>query len=115
MFGEVTANIGGRTRVLRFNLNARYEFCRMHKLTEAESFEYFNNKLNVEALRDMTFCALKVADLAMGNTIDYNQYTVGEWITEMEQEAYENMMLGVSEANAKQPEGKKKGSLKQKS
>lgn len=112
MFGEVTANIGGRIRVLRFNINARYEFCKMHGITEAEAFSFFSDKLNVESMRDMAYCALKAYDLVMGNKIDYNQYTVGEWISEMEQEAFEAMMTGTTDANAVSKEVKKKGKSK---
>ncbi len=108
MFGEVTAKIGGRIRILRFNINARYEFCKMHNITEAEAFSFFNDKLNVESMRDMAYCALRAYDLSMGNKIDYNQYTVGEWISEMEQEEFERMMMGSNDANAVSKEVKKK-------
>jgi len=108
MFGEVTANIGGKIRILRFNLNARYEFCKMHNITEQEAFSFFHDKLNVESMRDMAYCALKAYDLSAGNRIDYNQYTVGEWISEMEQEEYENMMMGSTDSNAVTKEVKKK-------
>jgi len=106
-FGEVTANIGGRIRVLRFNLNARFEFCKMHNLTEAEVQAYFGDLHNVEAIRDMVYCALRSADLADGNPIDYNQYKVGEWISDMPQEDFERLVLGSNDANV-QTDGKKK-------
>ena len=99
MFGEVIAKIGGKNRVLRFNLNARYEFCKMHGLTQDEVRDFFGDLHNVEAVRDMVYCALKAADLADGRQVDYNQYTVGEWISDMNQEEFNAMMLGSSDAN----------------
>jgi len=111
-FGEVTAKIGGKVRGMRFNLNCRYEFCKMHGLTEDQVQEYFMNRLNVDAIRDMVYCALRAADLAFGNPIDYNQYVVGEWISEMPQEEFERIVIGGQDANVNQSKevSKKKSS-----
>jgi len=106
-FGEVIAKIGGKQRVLRFNLNARYEFCKMHNLTQEEVQDYFGDLHNVEAVRDMVYCALRAADLADGRPVDYNQYTVGEWISDMDQNDFNQMMIGSSDANREEPAQKK--------
>jgi len=109
MFGEITANLGGHNRVLKFNLNANYEFCKMHRLTQDEVMPFFTDHLNVTAIRDMIYCAVKVADMAAGRPVDYNEMTVGEWIGEMPQAELERIIMGTSDANA-QPgkESKKK-------
>jgi hypothetical protein len=107
MFGEVISKIGGRNRVLKFNLNANYEFCKMHGLTPDEVMDFCVDAHNVTALRDLIYCALKVADLASGQQVDYNQFTVGEWIAEMPQADFEKIILGSSDANAN-GKGKKK-------
>ena len=108
MFGTKTAFIGGRNRTLKFNLNANYEFCKLHSLTPDEVFGFFTDSKNVTGIRDMILCALKSADLEAGNTIDYNQYSVGTWIEEMDQEKFNDLVLGSSDANAKSKGGKKK-------
>lgn len=108
MFGTVTATIGGHNRVLKFNLNANYEFCKMHRLTQDEVMDFFTDPLNVTAIRDMIYCALKVADLAAGKQIDYNEMTVGEWISEMPQSDFEQIILGSSDANKHSETVKKK-------
>ena len=92
--------MGGKSRTLKFNLNANYEFCKMHGLTQEGVMMFFTDANNVTAIRDMLFCALKVADLAAGKTVDYNEYTVGEWITEMPQEELERIIMGTNDANA---------------
>lgn len=99
MFGEITAKIGGKDRVLKFNLNANYEFCKMHNLTQDEVLPFFNDGHNVTAIRDMIYCALKVADLEMRNPVDYNEYTVGEWIQEMQQPELERIIMGNADAS----------------
>jgi hypothetical protein len=107
MFGTITSNIGGRVRVLKFNLNANYEFCKMHKLKQEDVMPFFTDALNVTAIRDMIYCALLSADLEDGKQIDYNQYTVGSWIAEMPQSELERIILGTGDANAVDT-GKKK-------
>lgn len=108
MFGTITANIGGHNRVLKFNLNANYEFCKMHGLTQDGVMDYFSDQKNVTAIRDMIYCALKVADLSEGKTVDYNEYTVGEWIGAMSQSELERIILGTADANPVAKEVKKK-------
>jgi len=102
--------MGGKSRTLKFNLNANYEFCKMHGLTQQQVMEFFTNSLNVTAIRDMIYCALKSADMSAGRPVDYNEYTVGEWITEMAQDELERIVLGTQDANAtnKEKPGKKK-------
>lgn len=112
MFGTITANIGGHNRVLKFNLNANYEFCKMHSLTQDQVMDFFTDSMNVTAIRDMIYCALKVADLSAGRAIDYNEFTVGEWISEMPQAELERIILGTSDANPVSKEVKKKAAAK---
>lgn len=109
MFGTITANIGGRVRTLKFNLNANYEFCKMHNLTQDEVMTYFTDAHNVDAIRDMIYCALKAADLADGRAVDYNPYKVGEWIQEMDQKELERVITGAEDSN---PEPDKKKAAK---
>lgn len=111
MFGTITANIGGHNRVLKFNLNANYEFCKLHKLTPDEVYGFVTDPLNVTAIRDMIYCAAISADLEAGRVPEYNQYTVGEWISEMPQAELERIILGSADANAT-GKGKKKAATK---
>lgn len=107
MFGTITETFGGKSRVLKFNLNCNYEFCKLHGLKQDDVLPFLANGLNVTAVRDMIYCAVKVADLEAGRTVDYNQYTVGEWIQEMEQAQLERIILGTADANPPD-NGKKK-------
>lgn len=98
MIGTVVSNIGGKQRTLKFNLNANYEFCKLHNLRPDQVPGFVTDVLNVTAIRDMIYCALLASDLGAGMPIDYNQYTVGEWIEALEQSDLERIVLGHTES-----------------
>jgi hypothetical protein len=110
MYGTTQAKIGGKVRVLKFNINASIEYERMHGLSgksEAVRLEIASNISMIEWVRDTVYCALKAADLETGTPIDYNQFTVGDWITEMPQSELERILLTRSDSIPKQDLKKK--------
>jgi hypothetical protein len=108
-FGQITAKLGGKERILKFNVNATYEFCKLHSCTHEESIEILNDPVRgVSAYRDMIYCALRSADLQAGNVIDYNQYDVGDWISELTQDELERIVTGYQDGTIKDKETSKK-------
>ena len=91
-------------------MNARWLFCRMHSLTDEQYFEYLTNPMNPDSTRDMMYCALKAADLSAGNPIDYNEYTVGDWMAEAGDAEVIRIIQVAYESNAPGSESKKKES-----
>ena len=111
MYGTTTSLIGGKQRTLKFNINADIEFERLHGLSgkTAEEREKIGASIGfIEYVRDAIYCALRSADLERGNTIDYNQYTVGEWITELEQAELERIVACKNDAKPQQEQTDKK-------
>jgi hypothetical protein len=110
MYGTTTAELGGKIRTLKFNINADIEYERMHNLSgksEAVRKEIASGISLVEWVRDAIYCALKSADLEAGRSIDYNQFTVGDWITAIEQTELERILLVRSDAMPKNDTKKK--------
>lgn len=101
MHGTTTALIGGKDRVLKFNINADIAYERLHGLNgknDKQRLEIASGISMIEWIRDAIYCALMSADLEKGNVIDYTQYTVGEWITAMPQAELESILLANSES-----------------
>jgi hypothetical protein len=110
MYGTTQAELGGKIRTLKFNINADIEYERMHGLSgksEAVRKEIASGISLVEWVRDAIYCALKSADLESGRSIDYNQFTVGDWITAIEQTELERILLVRSDAMPKETKKKK--------
>ena len=107
MIGITESNIGGRIRRMNFSSNAWYLFCKMHALALEDASKVLFDTKTPEALRDMVYCALVVSDRAEGKEVDYNEYTVGEWIDKISQEELTRYVNVLFEGSAK-PEATKK-------
>ena len=108
MFGEIQVNIGGQARTMRFGLNADFEHCKLLKMTLNQLYEYRQNGLNVENIRDRVYCALLVSDLKAGTPVTYNKYDVGDWLDELPEDDVMKIIEAMSGANV-QGTVKKKG------
>lgn len=87
MIGRVTVELGGKSRRVVFGQNAWYLFCKLHKIAISDIGKYFGDVVsNPDSFRDLTFCAIQAADLSSGDVVDYNQYTVGDWLDEAPEE-----------------------------
>lgn len=110
MHGTTTATMGGKVRTLKFNINADIEFERLHGLsgkTPEQRLVIAALIGTIEYVRDAIYCALRSADLEANNQIDYNQYTVGDWITELPQAELERIIQARDESKPKETSKKK--------
>ena len=74
MFGQVEIKFKGENKTLKFNINARYNFCIMHGITDEQFAEFWLDQKNVTRIRDLIFCAMVSADSQAENPINYNIY-----------------------------------------
>jgi len=78
--------MGGKLRRMNFGQNAWFEFCRMHNCELSEATKLLFDAKNPSALRDLIYCGLLVSDRAEMKDINYNEFTVGEWIDQLTQD-----------------------------
>lgn len=103
--GETEINIGGEKRLVKFNLNATATFCEvtgkpLHEIT-----------FHVGDVRDLLWAGLKEGARIQGKPFDVDNYTVGDWIDDMEQAEFEkvnNALLNSNPAPSDDPKAKKK-------
>lgn len=79
--GRLTLELGGQERTLKFGMNTLALFGQLHMDTPGDFAEQFS-KNTFGALRDITFCALRVAK---GNHLpdDFDQETTGDWLDDL--------------------------------
>lgn len=82
--GYYTANLGGEDRVMRFNMNFWAEFCDTLNIKLEEIGEVFDGGVSLSAIRALIYSGLVTFDRENNKAIDYNIYTVGSWLDDME-------------------------------
>lgn len=82
--GYYTAKLGGKDRVMRFNMNFWAEFCDTLKIKLEEIGEIFDGGISLSAIRALIYSGLVTFDRENNKAIDYNIYTVGSWLDDME-------------------------------
>ena len=84
--GEVEVSIGGKPRLVKFGLN------QMAIYTEKHNVELADVSFNVSQIRDLVWSALVAGARKRGESVDFDEWQVGDWIEEMEQDEFDNIM-----------------------
>jgi len=101
MIGKLSIELGGKTRHLTFGQNAWYIFCKLHGINISDIGSYFGDSIhNPDAFRDLTYAGLKAFDLSAGNEVDYNAYTVGDWLDEAGEEVIGEVLNCILESRS---------------
>ena len=80
--GILELEIGGRTRELKFSMNFWAMFTDDLGIQLHELGTVFDKGFALKDIIKIVYFGLKAADLPKGNEIDYNEYTVGDWMDE---------------------------------
>lgn len=93
--GEIRLNIGGESRLFKFGTNATAVFCNIRniKLTEVDKALNISN-MDIEAVRDFIFAGLVAGCYTEKKQVDFDRFSVGDWIDAMPQEEL-NKAFGV--------------------
>lgn len=68
----------------KFGMNAFAMFTQMQGI-ELDQIDKALSTSNVESIRNLIYCGMKSAALSKGIEIDFNEFTVGDWIDDMEE------------------------------
>jgi len=85
--GYIDINVGGKKRTLHFSMNFWSEFTEQLGISLQDIGEVFQNGISLKGLRALIYSAILANDQENGNEIDYNIYTVGSWLDELEAES----------------------------
>ena len=96
--GFYTANLGGKKRSLRFNMNFWAEFTDQLGVGLEQIGEVFEGGISISAIRALIYSALITHEREQGKEIDYKIYTVGSWLDEMDASELEKIMGAMMES-----------------
>lgn len=85
--GYIDINVGGKKRTLHFSMNFWSEFTEQLGISLQDIGEVFQNGISLKGLRALIYSAILANDQENGNEIDYNIYSVGAWLDELEAES----------------------------
>lgn len=84
--GYIDIKVGGKNRTLHFSMNFWSEFTEQLGISLAEIGGAFQNGISIKGLRALIYSAILANDQEKGNEIDYNLFTVGAWLDELDAE-----------------------------
>ena len=84
--GYIDINVGGKKRTLHFSMNFWSEFTEQLGISLQDIGGAFQNGISIKGLRALVYSAILANDQENGNEIDYNLFTVGAWLDELDAE-----------------------------
>ena len=119
--GYIDIKVGNKNRTLHFSMNFWSEFTEQLGISLQDIGEVFQNGISLKGLRALIYSAILANDQENGNEIDYNIYSVGSWLDELEAESInkivetmlQSKILGNSLNSEIEKPGKPKPSKKQ--
>ena len=84
--GYIDVKIGGKKRTLHFSMNFWSEFTEQLGVSLQDIGTVFDNGVSLSTLRALIYSAIVANDLEKNNEINYNVYTVGAWLDDIDAE-----------------------------
>jgi len=82
--GYIDIKVGNKNRTLHFSMNFWSEFTEQLGISLADIGGAFQNGISIKGLRALVYSAILANDQEKGNEIDYNLFTVGAWLDELD-------------------------------
>ena len=96
--GYYTTKLGGRQRTLHFSMNFWANFTDIMDVPLDKIGELFSGGVSISAIRALVYSAMLAFDQEEGNEIDYNQFKVGAWLEDLNQDELEKMISAMMES-----------------
>jgi hypothetical protein len=119
--GYIDIKVGNKNRTLHFSMNFWSEFTEQLGISLADIGGAFQDGISIKGLRALVYSAILANDQENGNEIDYNLFTVGAWLDELDAEKIneivevmlQSKILGNSLNGETETKGKRQPSKKQ--
>jgi len=96
--GYYSTTLGGKKRSMRFNMNFWAEFTDTLNIKLEELTTLFDGGVSISTIRALVYSALITHDREQGVDIDYNIYTVGSWLDDMDASELESIIGAMMES-----------------
>jgi hypothetical protein len=84
--GFIDITVQGKTRTLHFSMNFWAEFTEQLGISLQDIGSVFQNGISLTGLRALVYSAALANDLENNNDVDYNIYSVGTWLDDIDAE-----------------------------
>jgi len=96
--GYYTTKLGGRQRTLHFSMNFWANFTEIMNVPLDKIGDLFAGGVSISAIRALVYSAILAFDQEEGNEIDYNQFKIGSWLEDLNQDELEKMISAMMES-----------------
>ena len=118
--GYIDITVNGKKKTLHFSMNFWAEFTEQMGISLQEIGTVFESGVSLNGLRALIYSAVLANDLENNNDVDYNLYSVGTWLDDIDAETInqivetmvESKILGNSLKNESKIPAKTKPSKK---
>lgn len=90
--GYYALDIGGKNRMLHFSMNFWVNFTDSLNVTLDDIGNLFDKGVQLSTIRALIHSAILANDQEKGNEIDYNEFTVGSWLDDLDANELENVI-----------------------
>jgi hypothetical protein len=96
--GYCQLDLGGKIRTLHFSMNfwAAFEEASGFKISEVD--KVFGSGLSMATMRDLVYAGIIAYDQENNNEIDYNKFSVGAWMDDIDQKSLETIINTLMES-----------------
>lgn len=84
--GYIDITVQGKTRTLHFSMNFWAEFTEQLGISLQDIGSVFQNGISLPGLRALVYSAALANDLENNNDVDYNIYSAGTWLDDIDAE-----------------------------
>ena len=96
--GYYTTKLGGQNRTLHFSMNFWANFTEIMNVPLDKIGDLFSGGVSISAIRALVYSAILANDQEEGNEIDYNEFKVGAWLEDIDQDELEKMIGAMMES-----------------
>lgn len=96
--GYYTTKLGGKNRTMHFSMNFWANFTDLMGISLEKVGEVFSGGLSLKAIRTLIYSGLLAQDQEQGNEPDYNEFTVGAWLEDLEADSLNDIINAMLES-----------------
>ena len=95
--GYYSIKLGGKNRTMHFSMNFWANFTDILGIDINQLGEIFTNGFSLSKIRALVYSGLLAYDQEQGKEIDYNEFTVGAWLDDIDADEITNISNAMTE------------------
>jgi hypothetical protein len=96
--GYYTTKLGGKNRTMHFSMNFWANFTDALGISLEQIGDVFAGGISLSNIRALIYAALLANDQENGNEPEYNEFTVGAWLEDLQADELEKIIEAMTES-----------------